>query len=71
MGRIPACPARHGGAVGDHGRLRATRDGPGGRAHGTGDRGHGIELINALVDAADVTTGENGTTVSMLKEMRP
>lgn len=50
--------------VSDNGRWKPARDFP-------GDRGHGIELINALVDAADVTTGENGTTVSMLKEMRP
>lgn len=37
----------------------------------TGYRGHGIKLINALVDTADVTTGEHGTTVTMLKEMKP
>lgn len=33
-------------------------------------RGHGIKLIEALVDAADFTTGERGTTVEMLKEVR-
>lgn len=35
-----------------------------------GHRGHGIKLITALVDTADLTTTENGTTVEMLKELR-
>lgn len=32
-------------------------------------RGHGIKLMNALADAAHLTTNENGTTVEMLKEL--
>lgn len=34
-----------------------------------GHRGHGMHLINALVDTAAWTTAPNGTTVEMLKEL--
>jgi anti-sigma regulatory factor (Ser/Thr protein kinase) len=37
----------------------------------SGHRGHGIPLINALVDSADLTTTPEGTTVAMVKELRP
>lgn len=50
--------------VSDNGRWKPA-------AEVTGYRGHGIKLINALVDTADVTTSDAGTTVTMLKEMRP
>lgn len=50
--------------VSDNGRWKPAQD-------FTGHRGHGIKLINALVDTADLTTSEDGTTVRMLKEMRP
>lgn len=50
--------------VSDNGRWKPA-------AEVTGYRGHGIKLINALVDTADITTSEAGTTVTMLKEMRP
>jgi anti-sigma regulatory factor (Ser/Thr protein kinase) len=50
--------------VSDNGRWKTARD-------FTGHRGHGIKLIKALMDTADVTTGEHGTTVTMLKEMGP
>ncbi|MCH9722875.1 MAG: ATP-binding protein [Actinomycetia bacterium] len=36
-----------------------------------GHRGHGIRLINALVDSAELTTTPEGTTVEMVKELRP
>lgn len=36
-----------------------------------GYRGHGIPLINALVDAVELRTTPNGTTVAMLKELQP
>ncbi len=36
-----------------------------------GDRGHGIPLINALVDSADMATTPEGTKVEMIKELRP
>jgi len=35
----------------------------------SGHRGHGIRLMKALVDTADLTSTENGTTVEMLKEL--
>lgn len=38
-------------------------------AEAFGHRGHGIKLINALVDTADVVTSEHGTTVEMRKEL--
>lgn len=50
--------------VSDTGRWKQTKD-------LYGYRGHGIKLINALVDSTDLTTGEHGTTVEMLKEMTP
>lgn len=34
-----------------------------------GHRGHGIHLINALVDTVALTTAPDGTTVEMLKEL--
>ena len=37
----------------------------------SGHRGHGIPLINALVDSAELTTTPEGTTVEMVKELRP
>lgn len=36
-----------------------------------GHRGHGLHLINALVDSAELTTTPEGTIVAMLKELRP
>jgi len=36
-----------------------------------GHRGHGIRLINALVDSAELVTTAEGTTVEMVKELRP
>lgn len=36
-----------------------------------GHRGHGIHLIHALVDSAELTTTPEGTTVAMVKELRP
>ncbi len=47
--------------VADNGRWKPPPERP-------GHRGHGIRLINALVDEADVVTGEQGTTVEMSKE---
>lgn len=35
----------------------------------SGHRGHGIHLINALVDTVELRTGEEGTTVSMIKDL--
>ena len=35
-----------------------------------GNRGHGIRLIDALVDTVYLTATEHGTTVEMLKELR-
>ncbi len=35
-----------------------------------GHRGHGIPLINALVDSAELTSTPEGTTVAMVKELR-
>lgn len=32
-------------------------------------RGHGMHLINALVDSVELTTTPDGTTVAMLKEL--
>lgn len=37
----------------------------------SGNRGHGLPLINALVDSAELTTSPEGTTVAMFKELRP
>lgn len=37
----------------------------------SGHRGHGIHLINALVDSAELTTTPEGTTVAMVKDLRP
>jgi anti-sigma regulatory factor (Ser/Thr protein kinase) len=34
-----------------------------------GHRGHGMHLINALVDSVDVTATPAGTTVAMRKEL--
>lgn len=34
-----------------------------------GYRGHGMHLIKALVDSAELTATANGTTVQMLKEL--
>ncbi len=34
-----------------------------------GYRGHGMHLINALVDSVELTATANGTTVQMLKEL--
>lgn len=34
-----------------------------------GHRGHGMQLINALVDSVELTTTPDGTTVAMLKEV--
>lgn len=50
--------------VSDNGRWRPA-------PNHSGHRGHGIKLIHALVDSADLTTGENGTIVEMFKEVRP
>lgn len=49
--------------VSDNGRWRTPPADP-------GHRGHGLRLINALVDVADLTTTDHGTTVEMLKELR-
>lgn len=49
--------------VADNGRWKPPPSAP-------GHRGHGIRLINALADSADVTTGERGTTVEMIKGWR-
>lgn len=49
--------------VSDNGRWRTPPTDP-------GHRGHGLRLINALVDVADLTIAEHGTTVEMLKELR-
>lgn len=35
----------------------------------SGHRGHGIHLMNALVDSVELTTSQAGTTVSMIKEL--
>ncbi|HZQ31678.1 MAG TPA: SpoIIE family protein phosphatase [Mycobacterium sp.] len=35
----------------------------------TADRGHGIALMNALVDSVEITATGQGTTVEMLKEL--
>lgn len=50
-------------AVFDNGRWRPPPDSP-------GYRGHGIRLIRALVDTAELITSDEGTTVEMLKELR-
>ncbi|MBV8965015.1 MAG: ATP-binding protein, partial [Mycobacteriaceae bacterium] len=34
-------------------------------------RGYGIALMNAMVDAVDITSTGHGTTVDMLKELHP
>jgi anti-sigma regulatory factor (Ser/Thr protein kinase) len=34
-----------------------------------GHRGHGMNLINALVDSVELTATDGGTTVQMLKEL--
>lgn len=47
--------------VADNGRWKPPPESP-------GHRGHGIRLINALVDDADLVTGAQGTTVQMIKE---
>lgn len=39
-------------------------------AENPGHRGHGIRLIRALVDEAELVTDEQGTTVEMVKELR-
>lgn len=49
--------------VSDNGRWRAPPADP-------GHRGHGLRLIKALVDSAELTTNQHGTTVEMLKELR-
>lgn len=38
-------------------------------AETAGHRGHGILLINALVDSVEMRTGPAGTTVTMVKEL--
>ncbi|MFM9033335.1 MAG: ATP-binding protein [Mycobacterium sp.] len=38
-------------------------------AQSAGPRGHGILLINALVDSVEMQTGPAGTTVTMVKEL--
>jgi anti-sigma regulatory factor (Ser/Thr protein kinase) len=48
--------------VSDNGRWKPTGT-PGGH------RGHGLRLIEALVDSLELTTGPQGTTVAMVKEM--
>ncbi len=48
--------------VSDNGRWKTPPASP-------GHRGHGIRLINALVDSADLTASERGTTVEMFKEL--
>lgn len=35
------------------------------------NRGHGIALMNALVDAVEISSTSHGTTVDMLKELQP
>ena len=49
--------------VADNGRWKPPPESP-------GHRGHGIRLINALVDDTDLVTDEQGTTVEMIKEWR-
>lgn len=49
--------------VSDNGRWKPAAPSP-------GYRGHGIRLINALVDETDLTATDDGTTVEMLKEVR-
>lgn len=46
--------------VSDNGRWKPPPESP-------GHRGHGIRLINALVDDAELSTDERGTTVEMIK----
>lgn len=50
-------------SVSDNGRWKPPPESP-------GHRGHGIRLINALVDGADLRTDEQGTTVEMIKGWR-
>ncbi|MGI9123297.1 MAG: ATP-binding protein [Mycobacterium sp.] len=50
--------------VADNGVWKPVADSP-------GHRGHGIPLINALVDSADLSTTSDGTTVTMLKDLQP
>lgn len=51
-------------AVSDNGRWKPV-------AAAAGYRGHGLKLIEALVDSHTVTTNEDGTTVTMRKELVP
>ena len=48
--------------VSDNGRWRPAAESP---VH----RGHGMHLINALVDSVELTATPKGTTVAMLKEV--
>ena len=50
--------------VSDNGRWKSATAAP-------GHRGHGLRLIDALVDSYAVTTTEDGTTVTMRKELAP
>lgn len=50
--------------VSDNGRWKTV-------AAAAGDRGHGLKLIDALVDSHAVATTEDGTTVTMRKEFAP
>lgn len=49
--------------VSDDGRWKPATETP------QGHRGHGMHLINALVDSVDLTATAGGTTVQMLKEL--
>ncbi len=48
--------------VSDNGRWKPAAESP-------GHRGHGLHLINALVDSVELTATPSGTTVAMLKEL--
>lgn len=48
--------------VSDNGRWKPAAESP-------GHRGHGLHLINALVDSVELTATPGGTTVAMLKEL--
>lgn len=55
---------------GNHLYLTVSDDGRWKPAVGSqGHRGHGMHLINALVDSVQLTTTPDGTTVAMLKEV--
>jgi anti-sigma regulatory factor (Ser/Thr protein kinase) len=48
--------------ISDNGCWKPADDSP-------GHRGHGLLLMRALVDSVDVTTGPDGTNVTMVKEL--